>query len=95
MILFQILTFFILGCKILFEKVIYTELEVKTIVSTIKLLRQRKNMTQVQLADAVGVKQPTVALWENGQSFPRRALWPKLARVLNCTVDQLLTEKNT
>jgi len=50
-------------------------------------------MTQVQLADAVGVKQPTVALWENGQSFPRRNLWPKLARVLNCTVEQLLTEK--
>lgn len=61
----------------------------------IKTLRQRAKLTQVQLAEAVGVKQPCVALWESGKSFPRRSLWPKLACALNCTVEELLTDKSS
>lgn len=63
-------------------------------MSTIKELRIRANLTQVQLAEAVGVKQACVSIWESGRSFPRRSLWPKLAHALNCTVEELLTEKS-
>lgn len=63
-------------------------------MSTIKTLRLRANLTQVQLAEAVGVKQANISHWESGRCFPRRSLWPKLANALNCTVEELLTEKS-
>jgi DNA-binding transcriptional regulator YiaG len=36
-------------------------------------LRTALGMTQTELADAVGVSQPTVALWEAGQRRPSGA----------------------
>ena len=36
----------------------------------IRRARQRKRMTQDQLAAAVGVARPSVSRWEGGQHFP-------------------------
>lgn len=52
--------------------------------------RRSKNLTQQVLADMLGVKRSTVAMWETGTSLPRADLLPKLADVLGCTVDELL-----
>lgn len=49
--------------------------------------RERKGMTQAQLADAVGVSMRTVGSWERGQSVPRNRA-ALLADVLELNVDK-------
>lgn len=56
----------------------------------IKEARERQNMSQTDLACLLEVTQGAVSQWENGVSFPRSELLPKLARVLKCSVDELL-----
>ena len=62
--------------------------------SSIRNRRIQAHLTQFQLANMVGVTQASISLWESGRCFPRRSLWQKLAHVLNCTVEELLTEKS-
>lgn len=38
----------------------------------IQRARQRKRLTQQEMADALGVERSTVATWESGEHFPRR-----------------------
>ncbi len=47
-------------------------------------------MTQKELADSLCIKRTAVANWETGRTNPRAELLPKIARILNCTVDELL-----
>lgn len=56
----------------------------------IKERRKQANITQSELAASIGVGQSAVAMWETGASLPRAELLPKIASVLNCTVDDLL-----
>ena len=55
--------------------------------------RNELNLTQYDVAKKIGVDRSTVAKWETGQSFPRAELLPKLASILNCTIDELLGVK--
>ena len=63
-------------------------------MTSISELRKKAKMTQAQLADAVGVKQSSVAQWENGKTVPRTSLLPAIASALGVPIDQLLTEKS-
>ena len=56
-----------------------------------KSAREKSGMTQCDLAAVLGVDQSTVSLWEVGKTQPRAKLLPRLADVLGCTVDELLT----
>lgn len=49
---------------------------------TIRERRLAKNMTQEQMAAALGVTAPAVNKWEKGTSCPDIALLPPLARLL-------------
>lgn len=49
--------------------------------SQIKTLRARLGLTQVALADKLGVSFPTVNRWENGKSVPSQLAWDKLLRL--------------
>lgn len=51
--------------------------------------RVSKNMTQMELAEKVGVSRSTVAMWENGSNVPSAELIPRIANALSCTTDQL------
>ena len=53
-------------------------------------LREKKDITQESLADKLGVERSTVAKWESGVSKPRADTLVQLAKVLDCTVDDLL-----
>ena len=59
-------------------------------MNLIKKLRINKELTQLQLAEACGVSQGTVAQWEKGLCFPKAEKIPTLSRVLECESDLLL-----
>ncbi|MDE6674813.1 MAG: helix-turn-helix domain-containing protein, partial [Acetatifactor sp.] len=53
-------------------------------------LRREKQVTQEQLAQAMGVTNQAVSKWESGQSYPDITLLPRLAAYFQVTVDELL-----
>ena len=53
-------------------------------------IRKEKNISQRDIAIALGVTQGAVSLWESGSCFPSAKKLPELAAVLGCTVDELL-----
>lgn len=59
----------------------------------IRVLRCRLNMTQNELAQALGVGQSTVANWEAGEYYPSSKLLPQLAKLFGCTIDELFEEE--
>lgn len=56
--------------------------------------RKGSNITQVQLAEAMGVSQQTVASWEVGRRGVPVSVLPALARTLGTTVEALIGEKS-
>lgn len=58
----------------------------------IKNMRKNSGMTQKKLANELQIAQSTVAMWETGENTPRTMMLPKIAKVLDCTVDELLQE---
>ena len=44
----------------------------------IKELRERNKMTQLQLADKLGVTDKTISKWETGKGYPDITLWSQL-----------------
>ena len=61
--------------------------------STIAALRKAQGMTQLDLAQKMGVTDKAVSKWERSLSFPDVASLPRLAEVLGVTVDELLEAK--
>lgn len=59
---------------------------------SIKMLRLKAGMTQVQLAKKMHVDQAAVSRWESGATKPMRKTHKRLAKVLNCTVEELFAE---
>ena len=57
---------------------------------TIARLRREHNMTQMQLADEMGVSFQAVSNWERGQSMPDISKLPELAELFGTTIDALL-----
>jgi putative transcriptional regulator len=53
-------------------------------------LRQRAGLTQTELANAVGVPQATIALWEWSKRPPRSEVLPKMAKALRVHVEDLI-----
>lgn len=39
----------------------------------LKELRESRSLSQKDLAQALGISQSTVAMWENGSNFPRKS----------------------
>ena len=60
------------------------------IAENIRRLRQENNLTQVQLADRLGVSYQAVSRWENETTYPDIELLPLIAAVFGVTVDYLL-----
>ena len=56
---------------------------------TLAKLRERVNLTQLQLAVAVGVSITTISDWENGKKEPRLKHVKLLLLVLKCSFEEL------
>ena len=53
-------------------------------------LRKDRNMTQVELADQLGISYQAVSSWERGNSMPDIAKIPELAELLQVSIDELI-----
>lgn len=63
----------------------------ETVGNRICRLRKAKGMSQEVLAEKIGVSSQAVSKWENDQSCPDISLLTQLAKLLDVTVDELLT----
>ena len=58
-------------------------------LNNLQVLRRKNNLTQAEVAMALGVSASSVAKWETTNTFPRAELLPALADLLHCTIDDL------
>lgn len=65
----------------------------QTMGAMIAALRKEKGMTQLDLAQQLGVTDKAVSKWERDLSCPDVNSLPKLAEILNVTVDELMQTK--
>ena len=61
----------------------------------IREMRNKKKMTQQELAEKIGVTDRAISKWENGRGLPDIALLIPLAKELNITVLELLNGERT
>lgn len=59
--------------------------------ATIKSLREKKEITQAQLADVLGVSSKAVSKWETSKGLPDISLIEPLAKALSVSVMELLS----
>ena len=60
----------------------------------IKEARVEQNMTQMNLADAMGVSYQAVSNWERGNSMPDISKLPELCDILHIRMEELLGEES-
>lgn len=53
-------------------------------------LRKSKGFTQAELAKRIGRRQSAIGMWESGKSKPKLDAIPVLAKVLDCTSEEIL-----
>lgn len=58
-------------------------------------LRKQRNLTQDQLAEAMGVSAQAVSKWENDISCPDIAMLPNLADYFQVSIDSLFREESS
>lgn len=56
-------------------------------------LRKERGMTQLELAEKMGVTDKAVSKWERDLSFPDVSSIPKLAEIFGMSVDELMQVK--
>lgn len=59
----------------------------------IRKYRKDKNLTQEEMAKRLGVTAPAVSKWENGYSLPDISLLSPIARLLDISIDTLLSHE--
>lgn len=55
----------------------------------IQKLRNKANLSQEELASLLSVDRSTIAKWETGSALPRADKLPNLAKILNCSIDEI------
>jgi DNA-binding XRE family transcriptional regulator len=60
-----------------------------TIGNNIRRYRKAANVSQQQLAQALGIKQAAVSLWEHGRTTPRSNMIPAILEMLNISIEDL------
>lgn len=65
-----------------------------TIGEKIKIRRKELNMTQKQLAEAVGITEATLSRYENNQRIPSAEILKKIAETLRIGLDYFADDKD-
>lgn len=58
-------------------------------MNSIKERREKRGLTQEEVAQKLGVTRTAVAKWESGQAMPRARLLKKLSGILRCKIDAI------
>lgn len=61
-------------------------------MNNLKVIRESKQMSQCELSKMLGVSQGAISQWESGECLPRAELLPKIASILECSIDDLMRE---
>ncbi|MCL2773434.1 MAG: helix-turn-helix domain-containing protein [Oscillospiraceae bacterium] len=61
----------------------------------IRNLRKRKDITQEELADHLGISFQSISKWERGDGFPDITMLPDLADFFNISIDELIGADKT
>lgn len=67
--------------------------DMNKVARNIKEARTKMNMTQMNLADEMGVSYQAVSNWERGNSMPDISKLPELCKILNISFEELVGEK--
>ncbi len=67
--------------------------DMKKVGAKIADLRKQKGITQMALADELGVSYQAVSNWERGNTMPDIAKLPDLATLFGVTIDEILNDK--
>ena len=68
-------------------------LDMKRVGKNIKAARAKKNMTQLELADIVGVSYQAVSNWERGNTMPDITKIPDIAKALDIKIEDILGDE--
>lgn len=66
-------------------------MDIQKVGRQVAALRKAKGITQSELGERIGVSFQAVSKWERGETLPDTAILPDLARILETTVDGILT----
>ena len=61
----------------------------------LKKLRKQAQLTQVDVAEKLGISQPAYASWERGVKKPTQENLVKIAKLFNVSVDTLVSNDKT
>ena len=56
-------------------------------------MRYLAGITQLDAVEKLNVTQGAISQWEQGDCFTRAEILPQIAKLYNCTVDELLQDK--
>ena len=59
--------------------------------AVIKSLREQKKITQLQLAEKLGVSDKTISKWETGKGYPDNTLLEPIADAFSVSVTELIS----
>ena len=59
--------------------------------AVIKELREKNKITQLQLAERIGVSDKTISKWETGRGYPDITLLEPIADALSVSVTELIS----
>lgn len=65
------------------------------ISSNIRTLRKKAGLTQIDLAEKIGVSIATLRRWESGETTPNGSRIIELANLLNVSPDEIVAERET
>ncbi|MBR2612473.1 MAG: helix-turn-helix domain-containing protein [Clostridia bacterium] len=65
-------------------------MDARSIGANITALRKKHGLTQLALAERLGVTDKAVSRWENGQGYPDISFFPRLADIFGVTIDSLM-----
>ncbi len=65
-----------------------------TFGSMVASLRKKEGMTQLELAQRLGITDKAVSKWERNLSYPDIELIPKIAEIFGISVDELMQIKS-
>ena len=66
-----------------------------SIGDNLRVLRNRKDISQQEIADFLGVDRKTYVSWESGTADIKSSYIPKLAEFLHVEINDLFREKST